>query len=634
MNNTSANTIYTLAILCFIIVCGEYYFLTLEPINSIIYKYSLNFFAKAGFFCRSLFILFYVLSFSFQRISLAKQLSNSKSKKARKTGPKTYVIWGAVFVCTSLALCTVHLHDFYKTVYPLALIGLIPSGYWVGKMLRRKSLTGFGIQNDRRKIENEYSFNFKCQDGSYVNVPNPFRGNLVIGGAGAGKSYSIAEPMIEQGADKGYCGILYDFKFPTLTNFAYAHYSRVQSDVKFWIINFQDLNKTHRVNPLNPKYMPVSAYASEYALAIINNLMPESIEKPDFWIRSSNAYLTSIIWFLKKYYPQHCTIPHVVNLVVSQNYETLLNIIKQDYECASMIRSIATAVENESADQISGVISSLQVVLAKINSPEMCYVLSGDDFSLDLNDPNNPKYLCIGTSPTLVDTFSPVVSCICTVALKLMNQQGKRHSYIMLDEGPTLYIPKLDVVPATARSNKVATIYMAQDFSQMKKEYGQNQAEAIISNLNNQFFGRVASLQTAEYVSKIFGREDRLMTNESNNYSRPNSIGFDLSQRTHAGSTGAGISYSLQERQLIKPQEVLNLEVGQFVGTTVETDSPNFSAYIERDKIAIPEQLKNGIPDFASNIDVTSNYMRIILEVKAILNGKLQPEVPFASYID
>jgi type IV secretory pathway TraG/TraD family ATPase VirD4 len=299
-----------------------------------------------------------------------------------------------------------------------------------------------------------------------------------------------------------------------------------------------------------------------------------------------------------------------------------------------MIRSIATAVENESADQISGVISSLQVVLAKINSPEMCYVLSGDDFSLDLNDPDNPKYLCIGTSPTLVDTFSPVVSCICTVALKLMNQQGKRHSYIMLDEGPTLYIPKLDVVPATARSNKVATIYMAQDFSQMKKEYGQNQAEAIVSNLNNQFFGRVASLQTAEYVSKIFGREDRLMTNESNNYSKPNSIGFDLSQRTHAGSTSAGISYSLQERQLIKPQEVLNLEVGQFVGTTVETDSPNFSAYIERDKIAIPEQLKNGIPDFASNIDVTSNYMRIILEVKAILNGKLQPEVPFASYID
>ena len=102
--------------------------------------------------------------------------------------------------------------------------------------------------------------------------------------------------------------------------------------------------------------------------------------------------------------------------------------------------------------------------------------------------------LCIGNSPTLSDTFAPVIACLVAVATKQMNQQGKRHSFVLLDEGPTLFIPKLDQLPATARSNKVATIYMAQDFAQMRKEYGQNKAEAITSNLNNQLFGRMASL--------------------------------------------------------------------------------------------------------------------------------------------
>jgi type IV secretory pathway TraG/TraD family ATPase VirD4 len=192
----------------------------------------------------------------------------------------------------------------------------------------------------------------------------------------------------------------------------------------------------------------------------------------------------------------------------------LLDLLAKDYQCASMIRSILTAVENGASKQTAGMISTLQLALARINTPEICYVLSGNEFSLDFNDPANPKVFCIGTSPTLCETFSPVISRLITVALKQMNQQGKHHSFVLLDEGPTLYVPKLDQLPATARSNKVATIYMVQDFSQMKKLYGQNEADALISNLNNQFFGRVASLSTAEYVSRLFGKEDRLLRSE------------------------------------------------------------------------------------------------------------------------
>jgi len=373
------------------------------------------------------------------------------------------------------------------------------------------------------------------------------------------------------------------------------------------------------VNPLNPRYIPSAAYASEYALAIINNLIPESIQKPDFWIRSAQALLTATIWYLKKHHPDYCTLPHVVNLLVGEDHEALLELLRQDYECASMIRSIVTAVDLKASSQIAGMISSLQVALARINSPEICYVLSGDEFDLDINHPASPKVLCVGSSPTLSDTFAPVIACLVAVATKQMNQQGKRHSFVLLDEGPTLFIPKLDQLPATARSNKVATIYMAQDFSQMKKEYGQNESEAITSNLNNQFFGRVASLPTAEYVSRLFGRKEQLVRSEGRSDSRPESFEWGLNGRPHSGTQGSSVSYSLQERSLVHPQELLQLEVGQFMGTTVETESPTFNIHFAKHGYG-----SRVIPTIGSHPDTLLNFERIILETKAIVTGRLR----------
>jgi type IV secretory pathway TraG/TraD family ATPase VirD4 len=450
-----------------------------------------------------------------------------------------------------------------------------------------------------------------------------FRGILVIGGAGSGKSHSVAEPIMEQAAQKGFAGIIYDFKFPTLTNFAYHHNYKEGRGVDFYVINFKDLAHTHRVNPLAPQYIPVAAYAEEYSTAIIANLMPETIGRKDFWVRSSTALLTATIWYLKRYYPQYCSIPHVVNLILSEDYHELLDLLRDDYECATIIRSIITAVDNKASDQIAGVISSLQVALAKINTQEICYVLSGDDFSLDINDPNHPKLLCIGTNPMLVESFSPLVSCICTVALKLMNQQGKRHSFVLLDEAPTIFIPKFDQIPATARSNKVATVFMAQDFSQIRKYYGQVEAQAIISNLNNQFYGRVASADTAEYVSKMIGKEDKLYHTESESNSR-SSDWLNMSSSNYGGSQNNSVSSSLQERSVVKVQDVFNLSVGEFIGTTVETETPNFYAKIVR---KIDSKPMKTLPIVNMAFDIELNFKKITLECRAILErvGENQP---------
>jgi hypothetical protein len=237
---------------------------------------------------------------------------------------------------------------------------------------------------------------------------------------------------------------------------------------------------------------------------------------------------------------------------------------------------------------------------------------------MDINDSLDPKLLCIGTSPTLCETLSPVISLLITAALKQMNQQGKHHSMVMLDEAPTLFIPKLDQVPATARSNKVATIYMAQDLSQIRKENGKEEAESIVANLNNQFWGRVSNLQTANYVSGLFGREDKLMRSESQSDSRPKVMSWDGKSN---GSYGSSASYSLQERTVIHPQLLLNLPVGHFVGTTVENENTNFSTKIQtkplrHEKIPVISACKP---------DIKANYKRIISEVEQIMAGKIAP---------
>src|SRR5690606_18645134 len=167
------------------------------------------------------------------------------------------------------------------------------------------------------------------------------------------------------------------------------------------------------------------------------------------------------------------------------------------------------------------------------------------------------------------DTFSPVISLIITVALKQMNKQGKHKSFVLLDEAPTLYIPKFEMIPATARSNKVASVYMAQDYAQMQDMYGRDKAEVIIANLSNQFYGKVSSVQTAKAVSEMIGKEERSITN----YSKSNSRG-SKGIRNFSHNT----SISQQERSIIKPQEVMQLYPGEFVGQTVESSIPYFRA--------------------------------------------------------
>src|ERR1035437_2227633 len=474
----------------------------------------------------------------------------------------------------------------------------------------KKEITA--AQDDHQKFPFAYNFYVNEELNRYYAINNPFRGVLIVGGAGSGQTHTFIKYIIERSFDLEFSGIIYDYKYPSLSkiwsNLDKEYGSEIRT--KYYVINFEDPQQSHRVNPLHPSCLKSVAYAEEYATAIINNLMPETIKKPDFWSRSAIALLQASIWYFKEHHPEKCNLPNVVTFL-QQNTKTVLSALREDDLCAQLISSILTAFDNKAEGQLSGTVGTLQIALNKINTPEIAYILSGNDFSLDLNDPKEPKMLCLGNSPQMQETYGPVISLIATVALKMMNQDNKHQSILLLDEAPTLYIPKLENVPATGRERKIAVVYVAQDISQIVDRYGKEKKDTIIANLANQFWGRVSHHETPEYISKLFGKHEIIRTSYSQGQNSGQSSGGGL-----FGSNSDGYSqYSTQaivDHEILKASDIYKFTPGTFATIIVDWRGGNIQNvnkfYYNKNYVSYgndPIKLSD------SEIDVMANYKQI-----------------------
>ncbi|TKB99152.1 conjugal transfer protein MobC [Pedobacter cryophilus] len=367
---------------------------------------------------------------------------------------------------------------------------------------------------EERKLENEYSINlpanyrFKGHNcKSWINIINPFRGTLIMGTPGSGKSYFAIRHIITQHIDKGFSMFLYDFKYDDLSKIAYnSLLNKTGNKAKFFVINFDDLNKTHRCNPLDPENMLDIVDATEAARTIMLGLNKEWIKKQgDFFVESPINFLTAIIWYLKKHQNGlYCTLPHAIELM-QQDYKQLFALLNEEPEIEVLINPFISAWKNEAFDQLEGQIASAKISLARLVSPSLYYVLSGNDFTLDLNNPKEPKVICLGNNPQKQQVYGAVLSLYISRMLKLVNQKDKLKSSLIFDEFPTIYLNNIDSLIATARSNKVATTLAIQDFSQLRKDYGKEQADVILNIVGNIISGQVSG-DSAKFLAERFGK--------------------------------------------------------------------------------------------------------------------------------
>ena len=437
----------------------------------------------------------------------------------------------------------------------------------------------------RRRVNTKTSINLKTKGKGSINVLEPFRHTMVVAGSGSGKTESVVRPYLSQYIEKGFCGILYDYKFPTLTNELNTILVRQQKRKKWgktngkpenmplYILDFERPERCHRTNPIRPDNIKNISYAEEMATSIYHNLdisATKSNSGGKFFSQSAINWFTALIWFYKKRHPEQCTLPHVINTVLYPDFKHVFSMLLADPVSGDYIRSILTSLDANADRQLGGQVASLQNEIVRLNTPALAWILSGDDFDMDINDPENPKLLSVGMSPQIRKALAPIVSCLFTAALQQMNVEGKHRSFLMLDEATTMYLDDLDHLGAVARSNGIALNLIMQDTAMLIEKYQHQKAQTIIANMSNIYFGRINHPDTARMVSNFLGKEDREIISKNEG----------VNMKTNSPSMGHG--FAVQEKPTIRPEEVHTLKRGEFVGRTTDEKQPYFWAQFRR----------------------------------------------------
>ena len=388
----------------------------------------------------------------------------------------------------------------YVAATSIGFLLLFLAGLWLGRLVKERLREDpFNDENESfmqetRLIENEYSVNLRSRyyygktwHEGWINAVNPFRATIVLGTPGSGKSYTVVNSFIRQQIEKGFAMYLYDFKFDDLSSIAYNHLlnhlDAYETRPKFCIINFDDPRRSNRCNPIAPEFMTDISDAYESAYTIMLNLNKTWIQKQgDFFVDSPIILLAAIIWYLKIYEGgKYCTFPHAIELLCKR-YEDIFTILTSYPELENYLSPFMDAWKGGAQDQLQGQIASAKIPLSRMISPQLYWVMTGNDFTLDINNPEDPKILCVGNNPDRQNIYSAALGLYNSRIVRLINKKGKLKSSIIIDELPTIYFRGLDNLIATARSNKVAVCLSFQDFSQLERDYGQEEAIAVFGH--------------------------------------------------------------------------------------------------------------------------------------------------------
>ena len=606
----------------------------------IINKILMNFQRTTGLFSSILWTKLFCVVF------LALSCLGTKGVKEEKiTWTKIWAVLFAGFVffflnwwLLALPIGKIGAATLYIFTLSVGYICLLMGGVWMSRLLKNNLMDDvFNTENESfmqetRLMENEYSVNLptrfyykKKWNKGWINVVNPFRASMVLGTPGSGKSYAIVNNYIKQQIRKGFAMYIYDYKFPDLSEIAYNHLLHHLDAYKvkpqFYVINFDDPRKSHRCNPINPAFMTDISDAYESAYTIMLNLNRSWIQKQgDFFVESPIILLAAIIWFLKIYENgKYCTFPHAIEFL-NRPYAQIFPILTSYDELANYLSPFMDAWEGGAQDQLQGQIASAKIPLSRMISPALYWVMTGDDFSLDINNPNEPKVLVVGNNPDRQNIYSAALGLYNSRIVKLINKKKQLKSSVIIDELPTIYFRGLDNLIATARSNKVAVCLGFQDFSQLTRDYGDKESKVIQNTVGNVFSGQVVG-ETAKTLSERFGKvlqQRQSMTINRNDKST---------------------SISTQMDSLIPASKISNLTQGMFVGAVSDNfderiEQKIFHAEIVVDSAKISAEMKAYQPipiiadftneDGSDNLKETieANYKRVKQEIISLVESE------------
>ena len=256
-----------------------------------------------------------------------------------------------------------------------------------------------------------------------------------------------------------------------------------------------------------------------------------------------------------------------------------------------------------------GQIASAKIPLSRMISPALYWVMTGNDFTLDINNPDRQNI------------YSAALGLYNSRIVKLINKKKQLKSSVIIDELPTIYFRGLDNLIATARSNKVAVCLGFQDFSQLTRDYGEKESRVIQNTVGNVFSGQVVG-ETAKTLSERFGKV------------------LQKRQSVSINRQDVSTSINTQMDSLIPASKISNLTQGMFVGAVSDNfderiEQKIFHAEIVVDTAKVSAEMKSYRPipviaDFrdASGGDtmkdsIDANYRQIKQEILSLVDSEI-----------
>ena len=369
-----------------------------------------------------------------------------------------------------------------------------------------------------------YKFRYKKQiHQGWMNI-DPFRGSMVIGVPGSGKSFGVINPAIRQLVGKGFCLCIYDFKFPSLGEIAYYHHLlKKKTDPnykhKFHVVNLDEVEYSRRVNPFKKEYISTLAQAQEMAESMVSALQKGGSSggggSEQFFTQSAVNFLASTIYYFATYENgKYSDLPHILAFM-NRSYEEIFDTLFTNEELVSLMSPFKSAYENKAFDQLEGQIGTIKIFLSRLATKESFWVFSGDEVQLKISDPENPSILILASNPRTQDINSALYSAVLNRVISQINDKGNLYSGLIADEFPTIYIHKIDNLVATARSNKVAVMLGLQEQPQLRQFYKKEVAETISAIMGNILSGAVRDKGTLDWLEKLFGKIKQKSYSES-----------------------------------------------------------------------------------------------------------------------
>lgn len=513
----------------------------------------------------------------------------------------------------------------------------------VSKMIRSGlgkdvwNVEGESFMQPIKRMDTPYSVNIpmrfyykkKVWDG-WMNIVNPFRGTILIGTPGSGKSFGIVNPFIRQLIAKEFCAVIYDYKFPDLGKIAYYQYLMAKQQGKckgydFHVINLNDVERSRRTNPWRADYLKTLADASEGAEGLV-----EAMKKGDksggsdqFFTQSAINFLAACVYFFSKHQGgKYSSFPHVLSFL-NHSYEDMFNTLFSEPELVSLLSPFKSAYVAKAFPQLEGQIGTLKIFISRLATKETFWVFSGDDFNLKISDRSAPGIVVLANDPNTQNINSACYSVVMNRMTKLMNSKGNLPSVLIIDEIPTLYCYKIDNLLAVARSNKLAILMGLQELPQFNQQYGKDTAATITSVVGNVLAGSVRNKETLDWLERLFGKNKQ--------------IGESLSIDRNKTST------SLQEKlePLIPAGKMASLNTGEMVGLLAadvqetftgkfETSAINCKVNLPKAELIAEEKGYRDLPvyyDFGDRKEeiLRENFLRINNEVEAVVAAFRRP---------